>query len=504
MSFPEVAAKGFALEAALKAVASTSKLLGFSVVGVAGSMAVLLPIIQSAVEAWKAYSAITKEATSDFDAYAASVGANVSAVDALARLTGISHERRAELNAMLDSGSPERERMARMQIIGLQSQQEKEAKAMAQWQGMMGGAESYVGGTLTGVEGQTFSATKAWNEAREAVLNYKKEGVDTELALKQIDEAYAGVIERIHQEKIDKLQEEDMREVESRSRRIQEEQAAAQQIKSFQDDLLEATLSGDERERFANLRTFRERIAHIQQLSLAEKITGQEEIDMIKAAAAAFERQNEKIKLLKKDTHEWLQIAAQGTQQFASGFASALTAGGKGMQQFFADFFKHMADAILQTLLLKAIFSTITSFGGSTQTAASITGVTSGLAEGGVRFAASGLMMTSGPTFLPKFNVIAGEANPEMLTVLRAPQMMQIGGIKAAVGYAGDHQLAISRAADLQRAGARPGPVEINITLDPGLRAEIVNDASHAAVIRVNTNLKQDSDTSRAVKALTT
>ena len=79
--------------------------------------------------------------------------------------------------------------------------------------------------------------------------------------------------------------------------------------------------------------------------------------------------------------------------------------------------------------------------------------------------------------------------------------MMEIGGIQAAVGNAGRNQLALTNAADLQRA--RPGPVEINITLDPGLRAEITNDASQAAVIRVNTNLKQDTDTSRAVKALT-
>ncbi|PYJ56763.1 MAG: hypothetical protein DME24_21305 [Verrucomicrobia bacterium] len=290
VSFPEVAAKGFAAEAALKAIGATSKLLGFSVAGVTGAMALLVPIIQSGTEAWKAHKAKLEEVRTEFDAFVQSISTNIAAVDVLARLSAagvVSDERRNLLGMILDRGQPGPKRQAIQEIIGLQYQSGKDTAAMGQWQRAAGVAESYVGGTLTGVEGQTFSATKAWNEARQAVLNYKKEGVDTELALKQIDEAYAAVIDRIHQEKIDNLQKEDMREVESRSRRIQQEQAEAQQIKSFQDDLLEATLSGDERESFANLRTFQERMKQIQQLSLAEKIGGQEEIDLMLSSGSS-------------------------------------------------------------------------------------------------------------------------------------------------------------------------------------------------------------------------
>ena len=372
---------------------------------------------------------------------------------------------------------------------------------MGQWQRAAGVAESYVGGTLTGVEGQTFSATKAWNEARQAVLNYKKEGVDTELALKQIDEAYAAVIDRIHQEKIDNLQKEDMREVESRSRRIQQEQAEAQQIKSFQDDLLEATLSGDERESFANLRTFQERMKQIQQLSLAEKIGGQEEIDLINAAGAAYERQDENIKSLKNETADFGKVLDQSFQLMASTGAHAfvgLIAGAQGLKASFADLLKSIAETIMQVVLLRGLRSV---FGGAAEGGVfpAASGGVFAVASGGI----AGVGMVSSPTFFPKFNVLAGEAGSEWLTVLSRPRMMEIGGIQAAVGNAGRNQLALTNAADL-RAAARPGPVEINITLDPGLRAEITNDASQAAVIRVNTNLKQDTDTSRAVKALTT
>src|SRR5438445_9812188 len=110
VSFPEVAGKGLAAEAVLKAVGTTSKLLGASVVGVAGSIAVLLPTIQSAAEAWKAYAEIMKAAAAGNETFAASVGAKLSAIKALAQLTaagGVSDERRAELGARLDSNSPE-------------------------------------------------------------------------------------------------------------------------------------------------------------------------------------------------------------------------------------------------------------------------------------------------------------------------------------------------------------------------------------------------------------
>ncbi|PYJ56762.1 MAG: hypothetical protein DME24_21300 [Verrucomicrobia bacterium] len=168
------------------------------------------------------------------------------------------------------------------------------------------------------------------------------------------------------------------------------------------------------------------------------------------------------------------------------------------MKASFADLLKSIAETIMQVVLLRGLRSV---FGGAAEGGVfpAASGGVFAVASGGI----AGVGMVSSPTFFPKFNVLAGEAGSEWLTVLSRPRMMEIGGIQAAVGNAGRNQLALTNAADL-RAAARPGPVEINITLDPGLRAEITNDASQAAVIRVNTNLKQDTDTSRAVKALTT
>jgi len=99
--------------------------------------------------------------------------------------------------------------------------------------------------------------------------------------------------------------------------------------------------------------------------------------------------------------------------------------------------------------------------------------------------------MVSASTFFPKYNVLAGEAGPEWLTVLSRPRMMEIGGIQAAVGNAGRNQLALTNAADLQRAGPG-GRLVIEVNVSPDAEARITDNAINGAVVRVNANLKQD------------
>ena len=140
-----------------------------------------------------------------------------------------------------------------------------------------------------------------------------------------------------------------------------------------------------------------------------------------------------------------------------------------------------------------------------------------GFSSGGVAFAAlggtfptyaanglSGVKSVSQATYFPKFNVVAGEAGREMLTVLSKPRMMQIGGMEAAVGYAGSQRLAITDANQLaaSRGGNAQGAVSIRVTLDPGLRAEIVESSVANAEVRVVNNMKVDSALSRATKEL--
>jgi len=222
----------------------------------------------------------------------------------------------------------------------------------------------------------------------------------------------------------------------------------------------------------------------------------------------SLHRATEKIKAQQLATSEWGRVATSAAQSFASGFSSAVTGafreGGEAFKKFGAQFLEQIGQMIIQAVILRAIFSAL----GGGAWASAITGIKS--AQGGIypRQMASGgiagVALASAPVYFPRFNVQAGEAGPEWLTVLRSPRMMQVGGVRAAVGYAGNEELALSRATDLQRGGPGAGRLKIDINLDPGLRAQITGDAAQVAEIRINNNLRQDTETSRAVKGLIT
>lgn len=141
-----------------------------------------------------------------------------------------------------------------------------------------------------------------------------------------------------------------------------------------------------------------------------------------------------------------------------------------------------------------------------------------------------GVAAVNSPTYLPKFNVLAGEAGREVLTVMAKPQLIESNGVKAIVGSVGTKQVAMMSAEDMLAMG-RPrmmaaggftgmnqalpsaggstasggrvsGNATVNVALSPDLRATIVRDAIEGAVVRVTQEMQQHSALSSAVKRL--
>jgi hypothetical protein len=203
-----------------------------------------------------------------------------------------------------------------------------------------------------------------------------------------------------------------------------------------------------------------------------------------------------------------IEIGKQGQQAFAQGLSQAMvdafSEGDKAFQKFAANFMKQIAQMILQALILRSIQSIFMGSGGQV-------GPTSGqVSAGAARLAASGLEgvgEVNRATFFPGFNVIAGEAGREVMTVLARPQLMNFGGIAAQVGMAGPNRLAIVNAGALQKAqrramggsdmslpgdglaGGEGGRSVVEISLAPGLEASVVKKAVKGSVVEVTRQL---------------
>jgi hypothetical protein len=208
------------------------------------------------------------------------------------------------------------------------------------------------------------------------------------------------------------------------------------------------------------------------------------------------------------------QMELQTAQNFASGFADAFVSfvdGTKSAEQAFgefaASFLEQIATMIIQQEILNAIKAAGFFSGGGTASSGGSgdPGGELALAFGGVRMAASGLpgvSSVSSPTYFPKFNVVAGEAGHEMLTVLSRPRMMDIGGMSAVVGKAGNNTLAITNAADLANRGIS-GSAVIEVRPAAGYEANIVESAIQGAVLKVTSDMSQHTPLRQAVKQAT-
>ena len=212
---------------------------------------------------------------------------------------------------------------------------------------------------------------------------------------------------------------------------------------------------------------------------------------------------------LRQQLTEIQKLGQQAAEAFSGGFATAFVEfanGTKSASAAFADFARNflnqMSQMLMQAAVMRALFGAT---GKSDGTGGLIGALINGQANGGVTFAANGLSgvsSVSSPTYFPKFNVLAGEAGREMMTVLARPRMMEVGGMQAVVGSAQGNQLAITSADQLAQRGGG-GVVDIRVTLGPELRAEIVQQSVKGAVVQVAQDMRQDTPISRGVKGLT-
>ena len=223
------------------------------------------------------------------------------------------------------------------------------------------------------------------------------------------------------------------------------------------------------------------------------------------------------------------QVGQMAAHNFSSGFANAIVEtvrniddADKAWQSFAANFLASIAEMILQQIIFNAIKNS--SFGGwlglSTggQVVAAANGVV--MAAGGV----DGVTELNSPTYFPKFNVLAGEAGREVMTVMARPQLVNINGINAQIGDVGPNRLALINAADLMQlrspmkfaeggmtmpsampsvsSASSGGKTVVEIRMDPSLRAQIVEQARDAAVIQVTHDMTHQTPLSDATKAL--
>jgi hypothetical protein len=188
------------------------------------------------------------------------------------------------------------------------------------------------------------------------------------------------------------------------------------------------------------------------------------------------------------------KIERSAAAAFSSGLATAIVdfaSGAKSAKQAFSEFatsfLNDIAKMIIEMEIMK-VLKTVLSFGGGGA-------AVSAQAFGGVTFAANGLAGVrdvSSPTYFPRFNVLAGEAGREMMTVLARPRFMEVGGLQAVVGNAGSSRLAITNADQLAGSGGGGGgKVHVHLTMDPGLRADIVKEAVDGSMITVTREVQR-------------
>jgi hypothetical protein len=246
--------------------------------------------------------------------------------------------------------------------------------------------------------------------------------------------------------------------------------------------------------------------------------------------------------------NELEMVGENAERNFASGLSRtfiSIVDGSKSAEQAFEAFAKsfleQIAQMIMQTLILNALKS-VSVFGGGGQVMAGGGGA-AGDANGGMHLAAAGVMLAaagmqgvaevSSATYLPRFNVLAGEAGREILTVMARPQLTSVDGSPVMLGDVGSEKLALLSQQSLSRmiqgagrtalaaggvisgGGGIPsatglgltgsgagGKVDITVRLEPGLKAEIVQQSVEGARIQVATDLQTDSPIRSGVKGI--
>ena len=193
------------------------------------------------------------------------------------------------------------------------------------------------------------------------------------------------------------------------------------------------------------------------------------------------------------------EMTKAGVEGFAGGLSQAMVAfvsQSKNAQQAFGEFASQFLQQIAVMILQMSILNAIKSAG-------LFPGLFAASGGAGPIAAADGLSgLTSGPTYLPKFNVLAGEAGTEMLTVLARPRFMSLGGVEAIVGQAGNKSLAVTNASSLALGGAggAGGKVVVEITHSEESKARIIEQSVAHAEVRITQRAKQNGPLREAIK----
>lgn len=246
-----------------------------------------------------------------------------------------------------------------------------------------------------------------------------------------------------------------------------------------------------------------------------------------------------------------LRIGNAAEVNFAGGMTNAFEeiihgtkSAGDAFKDFAASFLEQIAQMILQTIILRAVQSALGGIGGLAGGGFSFAGGggATGDAAGGIHWkAANGIMLAAdgmagvnavnGPTYFPDYKVLAGEAGREMMTVFFRPQSGVLNGEKMVTGNVGAERLAMMSMDSLSRmvgprkmagggfsgidgsfgtasgSGSSPNggggandPSHIHVSLEPGLKAEIVNQAVAGARIQVAQDLNTDTPIRSAAK----
>jgi hypothetical protein len=333
-------------------------------------------------------------------------------------------------------------------------------------------------------------------------LGLSKADEDEALAfLEDVRAAYAANIlaEQQGEEALNKIQDQNLEDFKH----------GAEIKRQLTDELILVGLDGAEKEA-AQIKIHHE--DRLQQISAERFATSEQYDEALAAEAQLYEAEKKRAtfsqQVAVRLNTDMRDLAANGIQLFAGGLAGAIVGafeeGGKAFQKFAANFLKQIAEMILQTLILKAIQSAIGGLSGGGQAGSAFYGDYNLAAAGGrfkPIFAAGGVNDVSSATYFPKFNVIAGEAGREVMTVLAKPRMANFNGLSAQVGMAGSNRLAITSADALaaHAGGGAGGAVQIMISLTPGLKGEIVQ----ASLQNVTVQMQQDTTLSRATKNLT-
>jgi hypothetical protein len=511
-TFPQLTIAASAASTTFSGLRAASLATGASL-GVLGlGLAGLVGIIYTGVSAWDAYRAKQDEVKSRGEAFDSLLSNRERMLRSIAKLveqdklksySGDYYEQR------LNSASGPEDLAAKLREV---SSEIRHLIPTAEMEKGMDGLrkllDDMVASTLEGFAKERFEAHRTYKE-RAAQLEdlAKKSGYDffqTSHTKDKAEQEYRAKLANIAAREREQQAQEEAR----RLAEIQAENQArtAEQIKQFEAQInIETLQASGERIDIAE-REYQARVEFYEALFMEGKLTEDMLVDYQQQALAKrlqAEQKYTRETTIQLMTIRDMQIAA--AESFSYGLSAAIIDFADGtkradeaFKEFASNFLKQISQMIMQQLILNAIKSAFFGEGGSAMSATP-------QAHGGITYAADGLAgisSVSSATYFPKFNVVAGEAGREMLTVLARPRRMEIGGMEAVVGQAGRNTLAITNAHALASGGGggANGRVVIEIQHSESAEARIVNNSVQNAELRIVQRANQNSPLRDAIK----